>query len=251
MLIFLAVMAFIFVGFLTLKPIIISHKYQFKLWLMGYAAIAISIVIGIFITNDILIKIVVGLFLAVLALLAYKIVIKKLQYSKILKAKKNDLDTAVEALVSGKNVNRDIALWAIEQYRDGRLVSLRTIYEIASNKYTPLFVLEYLSTLELGYDIILGLAQNPTSSPDILAVIADNMSLPEDIVDAMLENPNLNDSSIGVMIANIDSFYKIVNGTSPYQASVTKCLISLRDRQPELQGIEDRFIIAQYSKSLV
>lgn len=272
MLIFLIVLGFIFIGFLTLKPIILSHKDNWKLWLMAYGAIAISVLAGLVITNEIVIKIIVGLFLISLALLVYKIVVKKLQYRKLFKASKATVNDVAADLLSGRNVNSAIAYWAIERLEDASIMlsydedltpeqeealmedyeaKIVPVSELAKNKYTPASVLDYLSTKILAYDVMLGLAENPTSSPGVLSVIADTSELPEDVVDALLSNPNITDTSIGVIAANIDDLHKILSRNSSYQSSSDKALKTLRNRQPELQDIEDRFIIALYSKELI
>lgn len=272
MLIFLVVLGFIFIGFLTLKPVILSHKDNWNLWLMAYGAIAISVLAGLVITNEIVINIIVGVFLVSLALLVYKIVVKKLQYRKLFKATKATVDDVAAELLSGRNVNTGIAYWAIERLEDATIMlsydeeeltpeqveyydadhesKVNPVYKLARNKYAPATILDYLSTKNLGYDIMLGLGENPTTSPEALSVISDNLGLPEDVVDALLSNPNITDTSIGVLAANIDDLHKILSRTSPYQKSSDKALKLLRTRQPELQGIEDRFIIALYSKEL-
>lgn len=274
MLIFLVVLGFIFIGFLTLKPVILSHKDNWNLWLMAYGAIAISVLAGLVITNKIVINIIVGVFLVSLALLVYKIVVKKLQYRKLFKATKATVNDVAAELLSGRNVNTSIAYWAIQRLEDAtamlsyatedeeltkeQLEDFKTdyinkanpVYELARNKYASTTVLDYLSTKNLGYDIMLGLGENPTTSPEALSLITDSLGLPENVVEALLNNPNITDTSIGVLAANIDDLHKILSRTSPYQKSSDKALKLLRTRQPELQGIEDRFIIALYSKEL-
>lgn len=281
MIIAVLVLAFIFIACVTLKPVILSHKDNWRLWLCAYGAIAVSILVGLVIKNQTLINILVGLFIVATALVVYKIIVKKLQYRKLFNASKQDVDKVAAKILSGRNVAPDIAYWAIERLETAndtvqyayenyefddddtddddeidKLMEIQEervlpVYELAKNKYTPSHIIDYIATLDLGDDVVLGIAQNPNASPEALSLIAGQFGLSKEIVENLVDNPNITDTALGILAANIDDLHKLLSRTSKYQEQSDMALSELRANHPELHDVEDRYIIAQYSKELL
>lgn len=246
----IALIAFVVIGIMVIKPMAISHYKQFPVWATAYGSIFVITWLSVVVKNEIITNIFAVIFILIGVFLAFKFLVKKNQYRKINNASPTEIDSVMNAFFTKRVILDDVAKLAIQKYENNEGVSLETIYELASNEHTSPQILELLATKPFGYDVMQAVAENPSSSPDALGYLAQGKELPDEVVDAILANPNTRTESIGVLTANIDDLYEILSGTSPHQESVEKGLAVLKERNPELEKVEDRFIIANYSMTL-
>lgn len=232
---------------LTIPTLKESHKTHFGIWSLFYITLFI----------EFLGTIAILLYLTAITFIIIKIVKTNKIYSNFIPVAvlsgdpqydQNIIEAQYKSWTDAatlKNLPKDIGEYIIAN--DNDLATNLIAYNTYSDPHLLTVIAGKMLT-EYDYYICKVLAENPSTSPKALSILAQNNNLPEDILNKIVDNPHTTEATLKYIIGNSDKVYNLINGTSSVILPVEKAIERLKLTNPDLEKVDNRWIIASYSQ---
>lgn len=228
--------------------VIDSHKENKFVWLYFYIVIFIAFIAFNNVTNVVFLATVLIVLVLLFLAVSYKAVIKAVTARKFNLQDSRGHHERRLSLAKSKFITDNIALaMAYEYINLQNNENLLVLTTVAGNPKLKKEVMKHFMTINLPNKVYVALANNKAVTADILTVLTVKDGVNEDVFDAILDNKNTTTDSIRNIISLLDDPYSLIDGGSPQSDTAEKAVTILKKRNPELNEIDKRYIIASCS----